>query len=148
MPELPEVETMVRGLRPALEGRAIRRLTVVDAHLLSNCEAPALEQQARGARVAAVNRRGKWVVIELAPPAVLLLDMMMPIMNGFEFREAQLRDPAIQQIPVIALSGVTDPAETATHLAANAYVHKPTEARKIVALVRQHCLKADGAETT
>ena len=81
-------------------------------------------------------------------PCIIVMDLMMPIMNGFEFREAQLRDPTIQHIPVIALSGVTDPAETATHLAAHAYVHKPTEARNIVALVRQHCLKPDCGETT
>ena len=30
MPELPEVETMVRGLRPALEGRRLRRIEVFD----------------------------------------------------------------------------------------------------------------------
>ena len=35
MPELPEVETMVRGLRPALQGRTtLRRLTVHDPFLL------------------------------------------------------------------------------------------------------------------
>jgi CheY-like chemotaxis protein len=81
-------------------------------------------------------------------PCIIVMDLMMPVMNGFEFREAQLHDPTIRHIPVIACSGVTDPAETATHLAASAYVHKPTDARKIVALVRQHCLKTDRAETT
>ena len=34
MPELPEVETMVRGLRPALSGRTLRAVTVHDPSLL------------------------------------------------------------------------------------------------------------------
>ncbi|QDV36645.1 bifunctional DNA-formamidopyrimidine glycosylase/DNA-(apurinic or apyrimidinic site) lyase [Tautonia plasticadhaerens] len=80
MPELPEVETMVRGLRPALEGRTIRSLEVVDDHLLANCEAPALELKARGALVSAVHRRGKWVVIELAPPRGIIV--IQPRMTG------------------------------------------------------------------
>ena len=39
MPELPEVETMVRGLRPALEGRRLRRLEVLDPSLVQGCSA-------------------------------------------------------------------------------------------------------------
>ena len=37
MPELPEVETMVRGLRPALVGRTLRRVEVLDPFLLHGC---------------------------------------------------------------------------------------------------------------
>ncbi len=65
MPELPEVETMVRGLRPALAGRRLVRLKCLDARLLENCVATELEQLARGASVHSVERRGKWVVIDL-----------------------------------------------------------------------------------
>lgn len=65
MPELPEVETMVRGLRPAMEGRAIRRLTVHDPFLLQGCAAEEIEGRCEGAGVVGVRRRGKWVVIEL-----------------------------------------------------------------------------------
>src|SRR5262249_20582989 len=65
MPELPEVETMVRGLRPALEGRQVTALKVVDASLLVGCTAERLRRQARGATIAKVRRRGKWVLIEL-----------------------------------------------------------------------------------
>lgn len=37
-------------------------------------------------------------------PALILLDIMMPYMNGYEFREAQLQDSRIAQIPTIILS--------------------------------------------
>ena len=48
MPELPEVETMVRGLRPALEGRTIRALTVHDPFLLQGCSAEELRAAGPG----------------------------------------------------------------------------------------------------
>lgn len=37
-------------------------------------------------------------------PQLILLDIMMPYMNGYEFREAQLKDPKIANIPTIILS--------------------------------------------
>lgn len=38
-------------------------------------------------------------------PSVILLDLMMPGMNGWSFREALLADPALAGIPVVVLSG-------------------------------------------
>lgn len=38
-------------------------------------------------------------------PYLILLDLMMPRMTGVEFREQQLRDPALAAIPVVVLSG-------------------------------------------
>jgi CheY-like chemotaxis protein len=46
-------------------------------------------------------------------PSLILLDLMMPIMSGFEFREIQRRDPELMKIPVVVISGAADqnPAE-------------------------------------
>jgi len=47
-------------------------------------------------------------------PALILLDLMMPVMNGKEFRTEQLRDPALSRIPVVVMSALHDaevPAE-------------------------------------
>ena len=41
-------------------------------------------------------------------PDVILLDLMMPIMDGWQFRREQREDPALAQIPVIVLSAVAD----------------------------------------
>jgi formamidopyrimidine-DNA glycosylase len=65
MPELPEVETMVRGLRPAMEGRPIASFTVHDPLLLHGTTAEEIERRVGGASVLHVARRGKWVVIGL-----------------------------------------------------------------------------------
>jgi formamidopyrimidine-DNA glycosylase len=80
MPELPEVETMVRGLRPALVGSTIRRLTIHDPFLLQGCTAEEIERRGGGAKVAGVERRGKWVVIALAARRGLIV--IQPRMTG------------------------------------------------------------------
>jgi formamidopyrimidine-DNA glycosylase len=80
MPELPEVETMVRGLRPALTGRKLGRLEVHDPFLLQGCTAEEIERQGRGAKVEAVDRRGKWVVIALGGRRGMIV--IQPRMTG------------------------------------------------------------------
>lgn len=65
MPELPEVETVVRGLRERLVGRTI---TGVEVYWQRSITAPPVEEfvkQLRGCRVRAVGRRGKFIVIRL-----------------------------------------------------------------------------------
>jgi CheY-like chemotaxis protein len=37
-------------------------------------------------------------------PGVILLDLMMPVMNGFEFRARQLADPSLADLPVVLLT--------------------------------------------
>ncbi len=65
MPELPEVETVVRDLRPLLSGRVVTVIRQSDKKLR---RAWMREWNARviGARIAAVRRRGKWILIDLA----------------------------------------------------------------------------------
>src|SRR5947209_4563890 len=80
MPELPEVETMVRGLQPALSGRTMRRLEVLDPTLVQGCTAGQLARRGRGATVVGVTRRGKWVVLELASDRGIIV--IQPRMTG------------------------------------------------------------------
>ena len=58
MPELPEVETMVRGLRPALGGRRIVEASVLDPFLLHNISADDFQSRVSGAKVAIVREIG------------------------------------------------------------------------------------------
>ena len=71
MPELPEVETVVRDLRPLLVGRAFARIEVGRKALRSKWsrtwEASLLNQ-----RVVAIQRRGKWILIDLGEPWLLV----------------------------------------------------------------------------
>ncbi len=56
-------------------------------------------------------------------PDLILLDLMMPGMDGWEFRIQQRRDPAWARIPVVAMSA--DPSAKAAAIDADAYVRKP-----------------------
>ncbi len=65
MPELPEVETMVRGIRPALEGVRIRSATLSHTDILRGVTRPKLLAALTGARIHRVFRRAKHGVLEL-----------------------------------------------------------------------------------
>src|SRR5262245_33433759 len=80
MPELPEVETMVRGIRRALVGAVLDRLDVLDPFLLQNRGAEDIARSAEGARVESVERRGKWVVVGLGPSRGIIV--IQPRMSG------------------------------------------------------------------
>ncbi|MFM8441864.1 MAG: bifunctional DNA-formamidopyrimidine glycosylase/DNA-(apurinic or apyrimidinic site) lyase [Methylococcus sp.] len=64
MPELPEVETTLRGIRPHLQGETIERLIVRDARLRWPIPA-ALPEQLKGCRIETLRRRGKYILMGL-----------------------------------------------------------------------------------
>lgn len=76
MPELPEAETIVRGLRRTLLDRRIRRVKVVHADVLPQ-GAYRFRSEMTGRRIVAVDRRGKNIVIALADDDVLLVNLGM-----------------------------------------------------------------------
>ena len=80
MPELPEVETMVRGLRPVMAGKTLASIQVLDPHMLVECTASELESRVTAAHVESVHRRGKWVVFTFDDPAGLIV--IEPRMTG------------------------------------------------------------------
>jgi len=65
MPELPEVETVVRGLRPRLKGRRIVRLEIRQPLVIRGSLA-AFRRSLRGARIRRIRRHGKHIVLELS----------------------------------------------------------------------------------
>jgi DNA-binding response OmpR family regulator len=69
-------------------------------------------------------------------PDVILLDLAMPVMDGFAFRAAQVRDPELADIPVICVSGRHDAVEAARGLQLAGCVGKPFALDEIVARVR------------
>jgi len=75
-------------------------------------------------------------------PCLILLDLMMPIMDGRQFREEQMRDPALSPIPVIVISAFRDVAQTAEEMKVAAHVKKPVSLRDLVQLVERFCLRA------
>ncbi|HEU4735205.1 MAG TPA: response regulator [Kofleriaceae bacterium] len=72
------------------------------------------------------------------PPCLILLDLMMPVMDGQEFREEQLKNPAWAQIPVVAISAYSD-AVARAHALDLECLRKPLALRPVIEMVRRHC---------
>ena len=70
---------------------------------------------------------------EVPRPCLILLDLSMPRMNGWEFLRRQSTDPSIADIPTIVLSGSRLPAGAKHQLA------KPVDIDRLLALVDQYC---------
>ncbi len=66
-------------------------------------------------------------------PEVVLLDLMMPRMDGWEFRRAQMHDPEVSRIPVVVLSALGPDS-----LQAEGYVGKPFDVDELVSAVRRY----------
>jgi CheY-like chemotaxis protein len=70
-----------------------------------------------------------------ACPAVILLDLRMPIMNGWQFREEQLRDPRLASIPVVVMTGDRSQAAREGLPGTAGFLAKPLELQELRALV-------------
>ena len=71
---------------------------------------------------------------------VILLDLMMPVMNGWQFRDRQKQDPSLAGIPVVVISAITQ-----DHIApidADAYLRKPLDLDVLLDKVRALCATA------
>ncbi|HEX6388577.1 MAG TPA: DNA-formamidopyrimidine glycosylase family protein, partial [Solirubrobacteraceae bacterium] len=77
MPELPEVETIRRGLAPLVEGRAIARLVVHDARWCAPLSVDEVADAVRGRRVEALRRRGKYLIWDLEDDVRLVTHLRM-----------------------------------------------------------------------
>lgn len=68
-------------------------------------------------------------------PALIVLDLMMPIMDGRMFREAQLTSPKLWAIPVILISAYDNSAEIAQELNIEAHLTKPIDPDSFLRLI-------------
>jgi formamidopyrimidine-DNA glycosylase len=77
MPELPEVETIRRQLAPALEGRRIESLRVLDPRWCEPAPPEAIEDALRGRVIEEVGRRGKYLIVSLEDDVHLVMHLRM-----------------------------------------------------------------------
>jgi CheY-like chemotaxis protein len=70
-------------------------------------------------------------------PCLILLDLMMPVMDGRTFRQAMLKDPALLDIPVVVITA--GGAQIAAGVPAEAVLHKPLTIDDVVEVVQDHC---------
>lgn len=90
-----------------------------------------------GGYTVATARNGKEALERLrsAPlPRLIILDLFMPEMDGWEFRRAQLKDAKLRDIPVVVMTG----ASVYAGIDANVIVHKPLDVERFVSLVERY----------
>src|ERR687883_395668 len=126
--------------RPGSGGPHPDQATRPGNHLLFVEDAPALRGpltallELEGYRVgwAANGREALEYVRRGDRPDLILLDLMLPGMDGRQFRREAQRDPALASIPVVVVSGAGDLAQTAAALGAAAYLEKPVVLAELV----------------
>jgi CheY-like chemotaxis protein len=71
-------------------------------------------------------------------PCVVLLDLMMPVMDGWQFRAAQLLEPSLADVPVVCVTAVAEHSEMVQRLHAPC-LRKPIEFRALLEAVEGAC---------
>jgi CheY-like chemotaxis protein len=72
-------------------------------------------------------------------PDLILLDMMMPVMDGWKFREEQRKLPALASIPVVTITADGDARGKAASIEAAGYVAKPIRIDSLLDEVERIC---------
>ncbi len=120
-----------------------RILIVEDDPAICNAYQLALEQEGYDIVTA---ENGKDALAKLGDgvplPHLILLDLRMPVMSGWEFLEARRSHHALRAVPVVAL---TCGAELAPVADADAVVDKPMDLAELTALARKYCADPAGS---
>jgi CheY-like chemotaxis protein len=72
------------------------------------------------------------------PASVILLDLMMPVMDGWQFRAAQINDPDLSHIPVVVVTAA-GAREKIPAISADGWVSKPIDLDRLLATIRPLC---------
>jgi len=80
-----------------------------------------------------------WLRKGAARPCVILLDLMMPRLDGMQFRTETLNDPELAVIPVVVLSADPSIINTAKSLNFAGSLRKPVPLEALLAAVHAHC---------
>jgi CheY-like chemotaxis protein len=97
--------------------------------------------QGKGYRVqTAANGQAALEQLRAGPrPCLILLDLVMPVLDGMGFRAAQRSDPAVADIPVVVVSGVPGGRGQAAVLQSADYFDKPVDTDALLDAVRRLC---------
>ena len=72
-------------------------------------------------------------------PRLIILDLMMPVMDGVEFRRLQRADPAIASIPVVVVSGVGHMMDEVQATGVARCFPKPVDIDQLLGVVTELC---------
>ena len=118
-------------------------LIVDDDHDIQECLAEVISSQHYNVLTAANGAEALKKLRVTEPPSVILLDLMMPVMNGWEFLTACQKDPRLAKIPVLVLSAI---ANRDTANGAAAFLRKPVNLNQLLDILQQ-LAKPDAANS-
>jgi CheY-like chemotaxis protein len=72
-------------------------------------------------------------------PCLILLDLMMPVMDGWEFRRRMLADERLARVPTVLLTSAADPQDHAVNLNVADVMTKPIRLDRLYATVDRYC---------
>jgi CheY-like chemotaxis protein len=107
-------------------------LLVEDDAIIRGAMKMVLEWEGYRVTCAANGREALDLLHTSEPPAVIMLDLLMPVLDGWQFRLEQQRDPAIADIPVVVVSA----AHGAGPLGASGHVQKPFQPEELLQAIR------------
>jgi CheY-like chemotaxis protein len=87
--------------------------------------------------VTAVNGAEALEKIRQEPPAAILLDLMMPVMNGWDFLRACRNEQPCSRVPIVVMSAARDASDVATDLGAQGFLPKPFELDAVLSVVER-----------
>ena len=96
----------------------------------------ALEWEGYRVYTASNGKEGMEILPEIPIPCLILLDLMMPVMNGWDFADALETHAPYADIPIVTLSAFSDPAK---RIRATGSIKKPVDLDVLFALIRKHC---------
>jgi CheY-like chemotaxis protein len=70
---------------------------------------------------------------------LVLLDLWMPRMNGWEFRAEQMKDAAVASVPVVVITADHAGATKAAELGVNGYMRKPIDFPELLGYLDRYC---------
>jgi CheY-like chemotaxis protein len=112
-------------------------MLVEDSVDIREMMAAALELAGMRVLTAANGQAALRLLRELPPPCLILLDLMMPVMDGWELGAALKRDPRLSAVPVIVVSALS--RDMASDVGATAYLPKPIDIDRLLEVVCEHC---------
>jgi CheY-like chemotaxis protein len=130
-----------RALAPFAAPPAQHVLVVDDSALVREVMAGALGSQGYRVSTAADGREALEVLRRGPLPDLILLDLMMPGMDGWEFLRERRHDAALAAVPVIIVSALDEDQARAVALGVAGHLQKPVELEDLGAAVRQHAAK-------
>lgn len=91
--------------------------------------------------ISAANGADAWRLLQshAGPCDIILLDLMMPVMNGWDFRRKQKDSADFSSIPVLLMSAGGNIASSCADLGTSDYIAKPVEVAELLDKIQRYC---------